>query len=206
MIVKGKSHFSFNGFIGRHPVIANFVAVCIVAALLCAAAFIFLNHFTQHGKYYTVPDVRQLPATTAVSALEAAGFKCEITDSIYNEAYPLGSVIEQAPKANADAKAGRTVYLSINASSPRLVAFPSVLDMSLRQGESILHSYGFKNITVVYSNSPFKDLILEAKADNRATPAGTKLSLSARITLTVGNGIETEEADSLESIGQETAF
>ena len=156
---------------------------------------LWLNIFTEHGKYKSVPDVKRLQVKEAVASIESAGFRCEITDSTYNENFPLGSVIEQDPKAGAEAKSLRTIYLSVNASSPRLVALPNLNDMSVRQGESTLIGLGFRNVTITRVQSPYKDLILSITADGRTITSGTKLPLSARINLTVGDGEEPQVAE-----------
>lgn len=166
-----------------------------------------LNIFTEHGTYKNVPDVRRMSIAEAIQRLESAGFKWEITDSTYNDSYPLGSIIEQDPKPNAQAKSLRTIYLSVNASSPRLVAIPTLNDMSLRQGESILQGLGFKNINIVYQASPYKDLILSVTVNGRQMENGTKAQLSAQITIMVGNGDEEmTESDSLKNSTEDTDF
>lgn len=167
-----------------------------------------LNIFTEHGKYKTVPDVRRMPIDEATQRIESAGFKWEITDSTYNDAYPLGSIIEQDPKPNSQAKSLRTIYLSVNASSPRLVTIPALNDMSIRQGESTLQGLGFKNINIVYQPSPYKDLILSVTVNGRTIESGTKAPLSAQITISVGNGEEEvlSSSDSISENGENADF
>ena len=177
-------------FFKKHPIIVNFLAICVTFIALSIIAMLALNIFTEHGRHKTVPDVRRMPLNEAIQRLEGAGFKWEITDSTYNDSYPLGSIIEQDPKPNSQAKSLRTIYLSVNASSPRLVSIPVLNDMSIRQGESTLQGLGFKNINIVYQPSPYKDLILSVTVNGRAVESGTKAPLSAQITITVGNGEE----------------
>lgn len=187
-------------FLKKHPILTNLLAICLTACVLCLAAMLFLNIFTQHGKYYLVPDVKRMPISDATRTLEAAGFKWEITDSLHNEEFPLGTVVEQSPRALSEAKSARTVYLSVNSSTPRTTALPQVIDMSLRQGESILHSYGFRDVTIAYEHSPYKDLILDMTVDGRHTQSGTRLPLTAKITLTVGDGVEEKLTDSIDAL------
>lgn len=196
---------SFSRFVKRHPIFVNFIAICITFIALCIAVMIGLGIFTEHGEYKTVPDVRRAPIDEAISRLSNAGFRCEITDSTYNDNFPLGSVIEQDPKANSQAKSLRTVYLSVNASSPRLVALPNLNDQSVRQGESTLNGLGFKNVTITRVPSRFKDLILSISANGREITSGMKLPLSAHIVLTVGDGNEiienTDSTTGLDDLG-----
>ena len=189
-------------FFKKHPILVNLMAICLATFLLCSIAMIGLNIFTEHGEYKIVPDVKRLQLRDAIARIESAGFRCEVTDSTYNENFPLGSVIDQEPKSGSEAKSLRTIYLSLNASSPRLVALPNLNDMSVRQGESTLIGLGFRNVTITRVPSPYKDLILIITADGRSITSGTKLPLSARINLTVGDGEEQiiDPNDSIEAV------
>ena len=188
-------------FFKKHPIIVNMLAIGAATLAICTAAMIWLDFFTEHGEYHRVPDVKRCRLSEAVARIEAAGFRCEVADSTYNDKFPLGSVIEQDPKAGAEVKSQRTVYLSLNASSPRLVALPNLNDMSVRQGESTLMGLGFRNVTITRVPSPYKDLILCISADGRTITSGTKLPLSARINLTVGDGDEAQpDGDSIEVV------
>lgn len=200
-IIDVENNSKITGFVKKHPIIVNLLAVCVAFIVLCTIAMIGLDIFTEHGKYKIVPDVKRLQTSDAVARIEEAGFRCEITDSTYNENFPLGAVIDQDPKSGSEAKSLRTIYLSVNASSPRLVALPNLNDMSVRQGESTLIGLGFRNVTITRVSSPFKDLILSITADGRQITSGTKLPLSARINLTVGDGEEPKpDTDSLELV------
>lgn len=69
-------------------------------------------------------------------------------------------MLEQSPKVNAKVKPNRTVYLTINAFSPRMISVPSLTDMSLRQARSTLEGLGFEKIRELYVPSEYKDLVL----------------------------------------------
>lgn len=190
------------GFVKKHPIIANFIAICLTFIVLCLLTMLALNIFTEHGRYKTVPDVKRMPIDEAISRIENAGFKWEITDSTYNDSYPLGSVIEQDPKPNSQAKSLRTVYLSVNASSPRMLSVPVLNDLSLRQGESMLQGLGFKNISIVYMPSPYKDLILKVAVSGQEVISATKATKTASIVIYVGNGEEEILGDSITNLDE----
>ncbi len=153
--------------------------------------------FTAHGKYKEVPDVKNMPLREAISKLEDAGFKWEISDSTYNDNYQPGAVIEQDPKAHTNVKALRLIYLTINSITPREVVVPSLVDLSFRQGKSMLEGLGFKNIQVQIVPSPYKELILSISANGRQIEPGTKLPVSTHIVITIGDGAEETPGDSI---------
>jgi beta-lactam-binding protein with PASTA domain len=181
-----------NSFKKNHPILFN--AILMVLAFF-AACYIFLllaDVFTNHGQEKKVPDVRFMTLEQAASKLEAAGFKWEISDSIYNDQYKPGTVIDQTPKAKSYVKAMRIIYLSINAMNPRTVSLPVLTEISIRQGVAILQSLGFKNVLIDTVASPYEGLILSATVNGRNLAPGTKVTLNARIKLTMGDGSITD--------------
>ncbi len=181
-------------FFKRHPIIFNLSLIVLALFVVCYAALFCLDIFTEHGKTVKVPDVRNLSLSEATSVLHSAGFNCEVTDSMYNENYNLGAVVDQSPKANSEVKSNRTIYVSINYSSPRTILLPNLADYSERQGVSMLQGLGFSNVEVVYVTSPYKGLILGVSVDDRQVEPGTRVLPSANIKLRVGDG---NEEDSL---------
>lgn len=181
----------------RHPIITHLAALAVVLFLLCAVAMWWLGVFTQHGKMVSVPNVKGITVGLAKKTIEDSGLRYEITDSIQNSQYPLGTVVGQDPKGGASAKRDRTIYLTINRSTAKTVALPALVDISVRQGLSILQSYGFENVTTIEEFSPYKDLILDVRVNGNVVPVGTRLPLTTNITLTVGNGIASSDIDSL---------
>ena len=181
-------------FVKRHPIIFNFCLIVVAFFAVSYAALFFLDIFTEHGKTVTVPDVRNMPVAEAENVLHRAGFNVEVTDSLYNEQYNLGAVVEQTPKANAEAKSHRTIYLSINYSTPRTITLPNLADYSERQGLSMLQGLGFNSVEVVYVPSPYKGLILNVLVDGYQVDPGTRVLPTVKITLNVGNGDEVTDS------------
>lgn len=186
-------------FVKKHPILMNAIYIAGCAIVLAYMSLLAIDVFTGHGKSKEVPDVRNLPLDEAAAKLEDAGFKWEISDSTYNEDYKPGVVIDQDPKAHSQVKDLRTIYLSVNAMTPRLVTLPALTEISVRQGQSILMGLGFKSIRVDSVPSPYKGLILNATAGGRKVTAGMKLPLSTQIILTVGDG--SQEVGDMDSMG-----
>ena len=185
LVEKGNKIISF---IKAHPIIFNMCLIVVAFFVVCYAALYALDLFTEHGKTLKVPDVRNLQLADAVNVLHRAGFNCEVTDSLYNDRYNLGAVVEQSPKANADAKSKRTIYVSVNYSTPRTITLPNLADYSERQGLSMLQGLGFNSVEVSYVPSPYKGLIIDVLVDGKQMEPGTKVLPSVGIELRVGDG------------------
>lgn len=170
--------------LGLHILIMLAVAVVAVVAL-----FFWLGRYTRHGDAVEVPDVCGLYYLDADVALAEGGMHSMVIDSMYIDGVDKGLVLDQVPGAGSTVKSGRTVYLTINALSPRKVTIPELKNLSYRQAEAIVKGLGMAAPQIIYWNSEYKDLVLNVMADGRPVEAGDRLPVTARITFSVGNGI-----------------
>ncbi|MDD2962121.1 MAG: PASTA domain-containing protein [Muribaculaceae bacterium] len=162
-----------------------------------------IDVFTEHGHFKVVPSVKNMSLRQAINKIEAEGFRWEISDSIYNDKLAPGMVVEQNPKANSKVKSNRVIFIGINALTPRMVTYPSIKDISIRQAQAKLEGLGLKNIRIETVYSPFKGLVIDSKINGLSISGGTKIPASSYITLQVGDGAETENV--IDSLTEESA-
>lgn len=187
---KKKAPKSFLGrFNRKHPILFNALLMLVAACALVYVIMLATDIFTGHGQEAQVPDVRNLPLDEAVNKIEEAGFEWEISDSVFNDDMKPGIVISQEPKGNAYAKKVRTIFLKINAFNPKSMAFPVLVDLSMRQAQSLLKSMGYKNVGIDSVPSPYEGLVLGVKVNGHQVPPGTQVNVEAQIRLTVGDGM-----------------
>ena len=177
-------------YLKDHPIIATLIYIFIAGWLVLLSALIFLDYWTHHGEESTVPTVTQLMYEDAASKLRSEGLDVELADSIYDTTRPAGMVVEQTPHPNAKVKPGRTVYLTIVAFAPKMVTVPHYLNVSSRQARAAFEGLGIKNVEVVEVESEYRDLVLGAKFNGVPLREGTRIPVSAYITLEVGKGYE----------------
>lgn len=192
-------------FFKKHPIVANILLICFVGVLLVAIAMWFLNLWTAHGQVQVVPNVRSMSVGEAGSVLANCNLRVEVADSVYDGDVARGAVVEQVPPAGNRVKPGRTVFLTINAYSPRQVTLPELVGSSVRQARASLQSMGFQDIREVRVPSDYKDLVLAIKSMGVALRAGTKLPLDATIVIEVGEGYDPYAAidDSIASLAND---
>ena len=161
--------------------------------------FRWLNTYTRHGQYITVPNVSGMTEEEAASALSTYKLKAEVTDFQYDRNMKPGAVIKQQPTAGAHVKDGRTIYLTVNSGKEPMRAVPDVADnSSLRAAESRLRIEGFR-LTEPERIDGDLDWVYEIKHEGSAVAAGTELPEGSLLTIVVGNGNDvetTEDADS----------
>ena len=167
----------------------NIAAMIVVAGGCLFGVLKALDAYTRHGEAVVVPDVKGLSLTDAQKMFVERGLKAVVADSSYVKNLPAGCVLDYNPVAGQRVKQGRTVYLTINALSPRKVTIPELKNLSYRQAEAIVKGLGMAAPQIIYWNSEYKDLVLNVMADGRPVEAGDRLPVTARITFSVGNGI-----------------
>ncbi len=195
-----------DGFMGRHPVLANIVVIILIAFLGIWIVFLCLQLFTKHGESDIVPAVENMSYTQAVKTLHENGFRVDIRDSIYKEEVKPGFVIEQFPKSGAHVKPGRKVFLYINAVHPREVvidednnpAEDALRGFSFRQGMARLEELGFKNIKVVKILGD-NDCIVKITANGKVVKKKDKTPVNSRLVVEVYDGKLGELRDSLQN-------
>lgn len=197
-----KKSLGFIGFVKRHPILFNFVLIVLTACGLVWATLVYIDEWTEHGIYMEVPDVKGLSYDHAAAAISLAGLSCELSDSLYDVSSKPGIVLEQTPKANSKVKSARTVYLTVNAFTPKMVTLPKLVDVSLRQAETALKGLGIKDIKVEYVPSEYKDLVLKAKFNGVDLRYGSRIPVSATVTLEVGEG--NSEESMVDSLNEDT--
>ncbi len=171
------------GQIVQHLLIAAGVVVLVFVGLL-----FWLHHYTQHGVELSVPNITGLYVEEAQITLAAQGLQLSIIDSTYSQKTPLGTLLEQNPKAGSKVKKGRTIYAIQNARFRRPIIMPELRDLSLRQAESTIKALGLAVGDIIYEPSTYRDIILDIRIDTMSVTAGTSLPEGSVVNLYVGKG------------------
>ncbi|MCH5228013.1 MAG: PASTA domain-containing protein [Muribaculaceae bacterium] len=189
----------------QHPVLANIVVICLVAFIGLIIVYLYLNIFTRHGESEIVPEVENMSFTNAIKTLHEQGFRTDIRDSLYNEDYNPGYVIEQFPKPGSKVKPGRKIFLYINAVHPREYIIDAdntepgeaLKGYSLRQGLAKLEELGFRKVNVVKVPGD-NDRIIRLIANGKTVGKMEKVPVTALITVEVHDGQLNRVSDSLQ--------
>lgn len=201
-----KTKIGKDGFIGRHPVLANIIIIVLVAFLGIWIVFLCLQLFTKHGTSDVVPPVENLSYSQAIQVLHEKGFRVDIRDSIYKEDMKPGFVIEQFPKSGAIVKPGRKIFLYINAVHPKEVVIDddnnpredALRGFSFRQGMARLEELGFKNIRVVRILGD-NDCIVRITANGKIVKKTEKIPVNSHLVVEVYDGRLSALRDSLQN-------
>lgn len=174
-----------------------FLAPVAVATALLLAGWAWLRWYTRHNVTARVPDLQGQSVAEAEAMLAKRDLLALVIDSVHTDELPKGSVVDQDPDAGKEVKPGRTVYLTLNSSQPKMIDMPDVTMISKRQAMSVLEILGLKVREVQYTPDPKAvDLVLKQLHKGRPIEPGTRIRRGDAITLVVGSpmGVEGGQA------------
>ncbi len=149
-----------------------------------------LKVYTRHGQTQQVPDVRGKSFSDASDILDHSHLDLEIMDSTYMPDKPALSIIDQNPKPGTSVKAGRTIYLTINAAGAPIADIPDLVGKSSYKYARIqLEGMGFKVGDPIYRPDPHRDAVLGMLVAGKPLKAGSKIAKGTTITLLLGEGL-----------------
>ncbi|MEO0311912.1 MAG: hypothetical protein RIQ89_1569 [Bacteroidota bacterium] len=172
-----------------------------LAMVLLFIVYLSLSTYTNHGQYITVPDLKGKTHAATEALLAERKLKVSIADSIFMLGKVPGSILDQDPLAGSQVKEGRTIYVTINSLIPPNVKMPDLHDVSLRQAQAILTSYGLKTGTITYRPDLAKDAVLEQRLQGQPIARGVEIPKASAIDLVLGDGLGNTEVELPDLIG-----
>jgi beta-lactam-binding protein with PASTA domain len=179
---------SLKQFLTSRVFLKQLIYAVILTLALVIVTLAFLRIYTRHGADFPVPDVYGMAEDEYDGILKKVHLRYRVVDTSYNEGVKPGGVIDQIPDAGHHVKRNRTVLLTINATSPGVVAMPQVTDISYRQAAVQLESAGLFPGNISYEPSEFQNLVLKAKMNGREIRAGETVTKGSIIDLVLGSG------------------
>ena len=166
----------------------NLLFMVLFVLIMVAGSWIWLRKFTLHGEEVVVPNVKGMTADDARRALEQNGLSGVVTDSGYNKAFPLGTVLDQVPASDSRVKPGREIYLTTNTTRKPTLPLPDIADnSSLREAEARLIAMGLQLTEVEYVEGD-KDWVYGVKFHGKNVFGGDRIPIDGELTLQVGSG------------------
>jgi beta-lactam-binding protein with PASTA domain len=198
-------------FFKKHLFIANLLLAAIIIGILLSILLVWLNIYTKHGSQVQVPDVKGLSIEEAAPLFQNKSLNYTVIDSMFVKNIAPGNIVETVPPVGTSVKEGRTIYLTVNSTNVKKLSIPDVIDMSQRQGLSMLNSIGFESVTIKTVPGAFRNLIIGLETRGATLKPGDKVVSDAPLTLLVssGNGeidLPPAEEDGLDDTEEETWY
>lgn len=165
-----------------------FYLICFTL-LVAFMIFFGLGFLTQHNNYVKVPKLFGLNISKAIESANKKYLNIIILDSAkFNQNHPPLTVLEQFPKHNKEVKKGRKIYLTLNPVGYKKMRVPNVIQITLRNAETLLNAVGFQIGELIYKDNIGKDMVLEIRHEGKKIEPGHALQQRKKIDLVLGNG------------------
>jgi beta-lactam-binding protein with PASTA domain len=151
--------------------------------------FFGLGFITQHNNYVKVPRLFGLDISKAVQSAKSKSLSIIILDSAkFNPNYPPLTVLDQFPDYDKQVKKGRKIYLTLNPVGYKKMKVPNIIQITLRNAETLLNAVGFEVGELIYKDNIGKDMVLEIRHEGKKINPGHSLQQRKKIDLVLGNG------------------
>ena len=168
----------------------NLIGAVVFFVLLIVGASVGLNLITRHGKTVKAPDFTNLSVQEAQALANEAGVGVKVVDSVFVKRLQGGVVYRQNPKAGANVKKGRSIFLTIKSVVPRKVVMPNLYGYSVTQARSELKNRGLNLGKLTYVKDIATNTVLGQYCGGRELVAGDLVVNGSDIDLKVGVGSE----------------
>jgi eukaryotic-like serine/threonine-protein kinase len=162
------------------------------AVVLLVLSWAWLNSYTRHSARVTVPGLKGLSFEEARTKLAELDLRVEVIDSVFNDEVPKSSVVDQDPAEGKEVKPDRLIYVVMNASQPKMLDMPQLVNLSKRQAISVLDILGIKVKDVQYRPDPCSDCVVAQLYKGKPIKAETRIRRGDAITLVLGSGMKGE--------------
>jgi beta-lactam-binding protein with PASTA domain len=161
-----------------------FVAFLIFLLVMVILDLFIMPLYTKHGKEYELPDVTDKPVKEAIRVLDSTGFDPIVKDSVYDEKFSPGAIIQQNPLPYTMVKKGRRVYLVVSIGE-KPIYVPRVIGLTPQDAEFRLKEKGLNLKQIIYE---FSDFYMRGTVMNQSIPAGEAAKRNQRVNITVSLG------------------
>jgi beta-lactam-binding protein with PASTA domain len=124
------------------------------------------------------------------SILSDKNLEWKIMDSVFDMSKPPMSIIDQNPKSKSNVKQGRTIYITINATTAPTTEIPDLIGRSsLKYATMQLQSYGLKLGEPVYKPDPHLNAVIGMMIDGKMVSKKMRVPKGTVVTLLLGDGL-----------------
>ena len=162
----------------------------IIAMLLCFFLWLkYIDFYTLHDEYIVLPDFYGVHINDLDSVCQELDLRYVIIDSAFNKKEEKGTILEQDPVVSIKVKENRRVYFTINALQNKIVTFPYITDLSLRQAVRKLENLELMVGNLEYKPDLARNVVLSQKVNGIKIKAGQELFVGTVVDLVIGSGL-----------------
>jgi beta-lactam-binding protein with PASTA domain len=179
---------SFLGFLTQKKFYIHLGLSVFVTIVFLVLVFSLLKGYTRHGEAYIVPDLtgRTMSDISYDESLKI--FNLQVTDSIFDNSLPPGSVIKQNPSAGSKSKEGRNIYITVVSYTPKMSFMPEIKDLTIRQAVTTLRTNGLNIRRLIFIEHFAENSVLGQYFQGDTLLVGMEVLEGSEIDVVVGLG------------------
>jgi beta-lactam-binding protein with PASTA domain len=166
----------------------NLLAFIVLLALLFWGLSSWMSGYTLHNTGIAVPHLRGYHLSEARLIATAADLELVVSDSIYVENVPGGTITEQHPDSGTKVKSGRKLYVTLSTYNIPKIVLPNLKYDDQRNVISQLEMLGFRVGEIKYVPSTCVDCLEYYEQKGAEVLPGSRLNNGATIDLVLGGG------------------
>jgi len=184
-----KSKVSFFSMF-KNRVLYKQIIFAFCAMFLCFFLWLkYIDIYTHHDEHIVLPGFYGVHIQDLDSICQELDLRYIIIDSVFNKKEEKGIILEQDPRAGTNVKENRRIYFTINALQNKVITFPYITDLSLRQTVRKLESLGLVVGELEYKPDLAKNVVLNQKVNGIQIKEGQELFLGTIVDLVIGSGL-----------------
>ncbi|OUV75974.1 MAG: hypothetical protein CBC83_01345 [Flavobacteriales bacterium TMED123] len=184
-----KNKFFPVSFLSKHHLIKQ-ISFALLAMMLCFFLWLkYIDIYTLHDRHIVLPDFYGVHVHDLDSVMQALNLRYIVIDSAFHKKVEKGTILQQDPIAGTKVKKHRRVYFTINALQNKIVNFPNITDLSLRQAVRRLENLGLVVGELEYKPDLARNVVLSQKVNGIKIEAGQELFAGTKIDLVIGSGL-----------------
>jgi len=179
----------FLNFLKSKLFLINFGIAILLFIVIFVILNIFLKTYTKHGDSVSVPDLIGMKTEEAIALIEENDFDYVIVDTVFDDKYEKGTVVEQNPEAESLVKEGRKIYLKVNSNQDEMISMPQLTGFTLRQVTSMMETYGLVIGNLRYVPDIAVNVVIKQLYEGNEIEPGAKIKKGSSIDLILGLGM-----------------
>ena len=184
-----KNKFSPVSFLSKYTLIKQ-IAFALLSMMLCFFFWLkYIDIYTLHDRHTFLPDFYGVHVHDLDSVMQALDLRYIVIDSAFHKKVEKGTILQQDPIAGTKVKKNRRVYFTINALQNKIVNFPNITDLSLRQAVRRLENLGLVVGELEYKPDLARNVVLSQKVNGIKIEAAQELFAGTKIDLVIGSGL-----------------
>ena len=122
----------------------------------------------------------------AEAAADQGHVKVKVVDSVFVRRLGAGVVFRQTPKAGAEVKRGRSIFLTINSIVPKKTTMPNLIGYSFLEAMAELSNRGLNLEKITYTSDMATNNVLRQRCQGRDIRPGAQIVSGSDIELVLG--------------------